>query len=283
MPCSTLRCLGEPRPESTCAHPDLSVGAATGRCRPRWYPSTPNRRTGPRRHDHRTNARREDLGRARRRRGPGRARHPRGRPPPRPRGHQPPGVHRAPRPRAAGPPAGQDGRHGRPLHPDHAARPADGRHAGGGPDQPARDELPRLRHPDPRLRQRHPGHRPRHRARARADPAGHDDRLRRLPHGDPRRVRGARVRDRDQRGRDGPRDPDAAPAPAEDVRGPGRRAARAGRQRQGHHPRPDRPDRHRRRHRPRLRVPRRGDPRADHGTADDDLQHEHRGRRARRA
>ena len=33
------------------------------------------------------------------------------------------------------------------------------------------------------------------------------------------------------------------PAPAEDLRGPGRRPAGAGRQRQGHHPRPDRPDR----------------------------------------
>ena len=43
----------------------------------------------------------------------------------------------------------------------------------------------------------------------------------------------------------------------------------AGRQRQGHHPRADRPDRHRRRHRPRVRVPRRGDPRAVDGAADD--------------
>ena len=73
-----------------------------------------------------------------------------------------------------------------------------------------------------------------------------------------------------------------APAPAEDLRGPRRRPARARRQRQGHHPRPHRPDRHRRRHRPRLRVPRRGHPRAEHGAADDDLQHEHRGRRAGR-
>ena len=55
-----------------------------------------------------------------------------------------------------------------------------------------------------------------------------------------------------------------------------------GRERQGHHPGPDRADRHRRRDRPRLRVPRRGDPGPDHGTADDHLQHEHRGRRAGR-
>ena len=37
----------------------------------------------------------------------------------------------------------------------------------------------------------------------------------------------------------------------------------AGRQREGHHPRADRPHRHRRRHRPRLRVPRRRHPRAN--------------------
>ena len=53
------------------------------------------------------------------------------------------------------------------------------------------------------------------------------------------------------------------------LRGPGRRPARAGRLGQGHHPRADRPDRGRRRDRPRLRVPRRGHPGADHGTAHD--------------
>ena len=58
------------------------------------------------------------------------------------------------------------------------------------------------------------GHRPCHRAGARADPAGDDDRVRRLAHGHPRRVRGARVRDRDERGRDGPRDPDACSSAA---------------------------------------------------------------------
>ena len=73
------------------------------------------------------------------------------------------------------------------------------------------------------------------------------------------------------------------PARPEDLRGPGRRPPRARGQQQGHHPGPDRPDRRRRRDRPRLRVPRRGDPGADDGTADDHLQHEHRGRRAGRA
>ena len=46
------------------------------------------------------------------------------------------------------------------------------------------------------------------------DPAGDDDRLRRLAHVDARGVRGARVRDRDERGRDGPRDPDACSSAA---------------------------------------------------------------------
>ena len=48
---------------------------------------------------------------------------------------------------------------------------------------------------------------------------------------------------------------------------------------EGRDPRPDRADRRRRRDRPRLRVPRRGDPRPDDGTADDHLQHVDRGRR----
>ena len=81
--------------------------------------------------------------------------------------------------------------------------------------------------PDPRLRLRDPGDRPRHRPGAGPHPARHDDRLRRQPHGDARGVRGARLRDRDERGRDGPRHPDAPPASAEDVRGPGRRAPRS--------------------------------------------------------
>ena len=114
------------------------------------------------------------------------------------------------------------------------------------------------------------------------DPARHDDRLRRLAHEHARRVRGARVRHRDERGRDGPRDPDPAPARPEDLRGPRRRHARPGRQRQGHHPVAHQPDRHRWRHGPRLRVHRLGHPRPDHGTADDHLQHEHRRRRPRR-
>ena len=57
--------------------------------------------------------------------------------------------------------------------------------------------------------------------------------------------------------------------------------AAAWRRGQGPHPRADPPDRHRRRHRPRAGVHRRGDPRPLDGGADDGLQHVHRGRRAR--
>ena len=107
-----------------------------------------------------------------------------------------------------------------------------------------------------------PGHRPRHRAGARPDPAGHDHRVRRLAHGHPRRVRGAGVRHRHERGRDGPRHPDAcSSATRRPTRSGSTAGSRPGVSGQGHHPRPDRPDRRRRRHRPRLRVPRRGHPR----------------------
>ena len=69
---------------------------------------------------------------------PGAPADPRRRPPPRPRGDQPAGVHRAARARPQGAPARQDRRDGGPLDADHAARPADDRHAGGRADQPAR-------------------------------------------------------------------------------------------------------------------------------------------------
>ena len=68
-----------------------------------------------------------------------------------------------------------------------------------GPD--ARAQLRGVR--DPRLlaRLRAPGDRARDRPRARRHPAGHDDRVRRLAHLHPRRLRRARLRDRHQRGR----------------------------------------------------------------------------------
>ena len=47
------------------------------------------------------------------------------RPPPRPRGHQPAGLHRPAPARPEGPPAGPDRRHGRPLDPDPRSLAAD--------------------------------------------------------------------------------------------------------------------------------------------------------------
>ena len=101
--------------------------------------------------------------------------------------------------------------------PTTAGRAAHPRPAGGVPGQPAGAQLRRVRRPalQPRLGQA--GHRPRHRAGAGPDAAGHDHRVRRLPHRDPRRVRCARVRHRHQRGGDGAGDADAAPAAAEVV------------------------------------------------------------------
>ena len=290
------------------AHPDDALAALTGTApvarpgarvvRGRRPRGPPRRRSMRRRwyavrslaaaaehqpHEQPANTRREDLGRPRRLAGRGGARRPRDRPPPRPRGHQPAGVHGPPQPRARA--SGRPDKtvatadHGTPTTPrglpimDMQAATQIAQletncrdfgiplHAFGSDTQGIVHVI------GPELGLTQPGM-----TIVCGDCA----------HGDPRRVRGARVRHRDERGRDGPRDADAAPAPAEDLRGARRRQAERRRQREGHHPRPDRPDRHRRRHRARVRVPRRGDPRAEHGTADDDLQHEHRGRRAGR-
>ena len=66
---------------------------------------------------------------------------------------------------------------------------------------------------------RAPGDRARDRSRARRHPAGDDDRLRRLAHRHPRRVRRAGLRDRHERGRARARHP---------VPGPGQAASRCG-------------------------------------------------------
>ena len=82
---------------------------------------------------------------------------------------------------------------------DRAA--ADPRRDGGQADSVSRGQLPGVRHPAARDALAASWHRARHRARARADPAGHDDRVRRQPHLDPRRVRRAGVRHRHERSR----------------------------------------------------------------------------------
>ena len=112
---------------------------------------------------------------------------------------------------------------------------------------------------------------------------GHDDRLRRQPHVDARRVRRARVRRRHVGGRARAGDADAAagrkPKTAlvrfEGALPPGLTA-------EGRGPRDHRPDRRRRRRRARARVRRRGDRALLDGRAHDALQHVDRGRRARR-
>ena len=129
------------------------------------------------------------------------------------------------------------------------------------PGRGAAEELRRVRRaaaPDGRRR---PGHRARHRPAARADPAGPDDRLRRLAHLHPRRARRAGLRHRHQRGRARAGHPDAAAGQAQDDGDHrGRRAAR-GRDGQGPDPGHHRQDRHRRRPGLRAGVPRLRDPR----------------------
>ena len=69
-----------------------------------------------------------------------------------------------------------------------------------------------------------PGHRPRHRSRTGPDAAGHDDRLRRQPHGHARGVRCHGLRHRHQRSRTRAGDADAVAISPQDIRGPLRRA-----------------------------------------------------------
>ena len=83
----------------------------------------------------------------------------------------------------------------------------------------------RFRHRVLQRARRPPGHRAHHRARAGLHAAGHDDRVRRLPHLDARRLRGARARDRHLRGRARARHADADPEEGEEHARDGRRAA----------------------------------------------------------
>ena len=91
-----------------------------------------------------------------------------------------------------------------PQRPD--APGADHRPARACPARGAARELRGVRHPALRDGQRARGHRPRDRPGARPLAAGPDDRLRRQPHVDARRLRRARLRHRDDRGRARARD-----------------------------------------------------------------------------
>ena len=188
--------------------------------------------------------------------------------------------------RPRGPPPRPHARHRRPQR-------ADRRHAGRRPRSATSSsrrqvetleaQLRRVRHPAVLARLRPPGDRPHHRARARRHPAGHDDRLRRLAHRHPRRVRRARVRDRHERGRARPGHADARRSrKPKSMRINYAGALGHGVTAEGPDPRHDRPDGHQRRRRPRRRVRRRRDRGALDGGPDDDLQHDDRGRRPRR-
>ena len=122
----------------------------------------------------------------------------------------------APR-RARRPPARPHAGHGRPqrAHRRHAGRGAHPRRAQPRAGADARAQLRGVRHPDLLAGLRPPGHRPRHRARARRHPAGDDDRLRRQPHRHPRRLRRAGLRHRHERGRARARHPVPGPAQAQ--------------------------------------------------------------------
>ena len=97
----------------------------------------------------------------------------------------------------------------------------------------ARAKRARVRHRILRRVRSAPGHRPHHRPGAGPHPAGHDHRLRRQPHLDPRRLRGAGARHRHQRGRACAGHPDADPAQVQEHAGRGRRRAGRRRRRQG--------------------------------------------------
>ena len=137
----------------------------------------------------------------------------------------------------------------------------------------------RVRHRIFRRARHAPGHRPHHRPRAGLHAARHDHRVRRQPHLDAWRLRGAGAWHRHLRGRACARHPDADPGQGQEHAGAGRRHPAARRHRQGHHPGHHRRDRHGRRHRPRDRICRRSHPRAVDGRPHDDLQHVDRGRR----
>ena len=156
---------------------------------------------------------------------------------------------------------------------DRDQRPADGG---------AADQRRRVRHHAVSVGLRRAGDRARDRSRDGLHAARHDDRVRRLAHLDPRRVRGARVRHRHERGRAraGHADPAAVQAAVDG--GDRRRRSPTELQREGHHPGDHQSHRHQRRGRPRDRVPRRCDPGALDGGPHDDLQHVDRGRCARR-
>ncbi len=250
----------------------LSPGRATVREADESARRTAGRTEGGRRV---RNAGREGLGCACRPARRGRAGPALHRPPPDPRSDLTAGLRRSSAGRTHGPPPRPHPRHRGPQRP-HDARP-DHRPGEQDPGRHAPPQLRGVRRPALPDGPRRTGHRPRRRSTARPDPAGHDHRLRRLAHLDPRRVRCPGLRHRHLRGRARAGDPDAAAQTVQDDGGQRRGRAPARRDRQGHHAGRHRQDRHRRRSGLRPGVPRQRHPRAVHGGPDDGLQHVDRG------
>ena len=160
-------------------------------------------------------------------------------------------------------PPGQDpgDRRSQRPHRRHAHRAADRGRALAQAGRGAGEQLRGVRHPALLAGLGAPRHRPRDRPGAGRHPAGHDDRLRRLPHLDPWRLRRARLRHRHLGGRARAGDPVPGPAQAEDDADQLLGRARLRRHRQGPDPGDDRPARRRRHAGIRGRVRGRGDPR----------------------
>ena len=119
---------------------------------------------------------------------------------------------------------GKDARRRRPQRAD-LARPQ-ARHQERGKPHPGRgagQERRRFRRRVLFRERPPPGHRPHRRPRAGLHPAGHDDRLRRQPHLDARRLRRAGAWHRHVRGRACARHPDADPAQGQEHAGARRR------------------------------------------------------------
>ena len=195
---------------------------------------------------------RQDLGRPR-----GRPRPAVHRPAPRPRGHQPAGVRRA----AAGRPRRSAAPTARSPPPTTTCRPTARRSPRGSRTSSRASRSRRSSATATSSGSRSTRSGSEHQGIVHVigpelgrHPARHDDRLRRLAHRHPRRVRRAGVRDRDERGRARAGDPVPGPVEAALDADPLRGRARLRRHRQGPDPGHDRPDGRRRRGRPRRRV-----------------------------
>ena len=152
----------------------------------------------------------------------------------------------------------------------------------GHPGRAARPERARFRRRIFQRTRQAPGHRSRDRARAGFHPARHDDRVRRQPHLDARRVRRVGPWHRHVGSRARARNPDVDSAQSQELPRHGRWKIARRRDRERHHPVDHRRNRDRGRHRPRDGICRRGDPFAVDGRPHDGLQHGDRRRRSRR-